>query len=220
MALGCLLWWMHAPALALPLFLLASAWHFGMEDAVRAGLPERLARGLGPIAIPALFHAAAYAAIVAEAGGGRPLPPMLLTGLVIAGGLAAALLLALAWRRRDRRLALGVVALAALPPLVGFSAGFLILHALPQTEARRRLMGCATTAAYMRAVAPVLAAAFVLAGVAGALLLRHHAGLEAAFAGMAALAVPHLLVTPWFAREGAGRGAPLLLPAIGRPAGR
>ena len=44
---------------------------------------------------------------------------------------------ALAWQRRDRHLAGGVAALLLMPPLIGFTLGFLILHALPQTTERR-----------------------------------------------------------------------------------
>jgi hypothetical protein len=45
-----LLWWTTEPAAALPAFLVASAVHFGMEDAPQGLLYERVARGVGLIA--------------------------------------------------------------------------------------------------------------------------------------------------------------------------
>jgi Brp/Blh family beta-carotene 15,15'-monooxygenase len=206
-SLACLWWWTAEPAVALPLFLLASAIHFALEDAPSGTLVERVARGASLIAAPAVIHAAPLRALLVVAGGPEPLVPTLVAGLALTGAVTAAALLVLAARRRDARLAWGTLALLIFPPLIGFSLGFLILHALPQTAVRQERIGCATTVDYVRTVAPILLLAFVLAGVVGAVLLRVDAsGVRALFAAIAALAVPHLLVTPWFAgKTGAAR---------------
>ncbi len=199
-SLACLWWWTTEPAVALPLFLLASAIHFALEDAPSGTLGERVARGASLIAAPAVIHVGSLRDLLIIAGGPDALVPMLVTGLMITGAVTSAALLILAARRQDARLAAGILALLLFPPLIGFSLGFLILHALPQTDMRRAQMGCATIADYVRAVAPILLLAFVLAGLVAAVLLRVDAtGVRALFAAIAALAVPHLLVTPWFA---------------------
>jgi len=201
-SLACLWWWTAQPAVALPLFLLASAIHFALEDAPSGTLTERAARGVSLIATPAVVHSTELRELLVIAGGPDALVPGLVTAMTLIGGVTAGGLMVLAWQRRDMRLALGTLTLLAFPPLIGFSLGFLILHALPQTAIRQERIGCRTTAGYVRAVAPILLLAFVLAGVVGALLLRVDAsGVRALFAAIAALAVPHLLVTPWFSGE-------------------
>jgi FtsH-binding integral membrane protein len=131
--------------------------------------------------------------------------------LAIAGAVALALLLVLAWQRRDVHLAGGVIALLILPPLVGFTLGFLILHAMPQTAERRARLGHADTMSYLRTVAPVFGGAIVLASVVAGLLLHFDpSGVRGLFAGIAALAVPHLVVTPWFEGQFVRRRAALI----------
>jgi len=203
-SLFTLLWWTADPAIALPAFLLASAVHFGMEDAPDGTLSERIARGAVLIAAPATLHVAGYAALLQTAGGPSSLIPGITPIIAVAGGGYAIMLLVWAWRRHDLRLAGGVMALLLLPPLIGFTLGFLILHALPQTVERRDRLGCASTIAYLRTVASIFAVAVLLAGMVAVLLLRFDpSGVRGLFAGIAALAVPHLLVTPWFERRSA-----------------
>jgi Brp/Blh family beta-carotene 15,15'-monooxygenase len=199
----CLIWWMAAPAVALPAFLLASALHFALEDAPADRPFERIARGTSLVATPATLHAPALAAILHLAGlSDRVAPPVVLL-LAMAGGAAAAALLGWGIVRRDTRLLVGTGALLVLPPLVGFSLGFLILHAAPQTSERRVRLGCATLTDYLRRVWPILGAAAIIVAGVGALVLRWDpSGVRSLFAGIAALAMPHLLVTPWFERSG------------------
>lgn len=198
-SLVTLLWWTTDPAAALPAFLVASAVHFGIEDAPNGALSERLARGVALVAGPAMLHAAGYAALLRTAGGASSMLGTYTPILAAAGGAAVILLLILAWQRRELRLAGGVAALVVLPPLVGFTLGFLILHAMPQTIERRDRLGYANTMFYLRAVASVFGGAILLAAVVAGLLLHFDpSGVRGLFAGIAALAVPHLLVTPWF----------------------
>ena len=197
-SLICLAWWTGYPQVALPLFLIASAIHFGVEDAPDGSLWERVARGLFLVTTPAVLHQQGYGIILSFAAGNE-IAPLALSMASIMGGVAAAFVLALALQRRDGHLLIGTGALLILPPLVGFSVGFLVLHALPQTDIRRAEIGCASYRAYVRAVAPILLAAIIIAASVGALFFyREGTGIRALFAGIAALAMPHLLVTPWF----------------------
>jgi Brp/Blh family beta-carotene 15,15'-monooxygenase len=193
----CLWWWVADPAIALPAFLIASAVHFGLEDASEDRPFERIARGISLVTTPATLHLGALADILRLAGTTSAVA--MAATMAIAGGAASAWLLACAVRRQDARLLTGTVSLLVLPPLIGFSVGFLMLHAVPQTIERRIRLGCFTTAAYLRATAQVLVAALVLVALTGGLLLRcDPSGVRPLFAGIAALAVPHLLITPWF----------------------
>lgn len=198
-SLSTLIWWISDPAIALPAFLLASAIHFGIEDARDGTAAERVARGAALILAPAALHSANYASLLRLAGGSASTLAALTPMLAIIGGLAGTALLLLAWRRRDLHLALGTGALLLLPPLIGFTIGFLVLHALPQTTERRDRLGCNSTLVYLRTVMPIFVAAVLLAGIVAGLLLQFDpSGVRGLFAGIAALAVPHLLVTPWF----------------------
>jgi Brp/Blh family beta-carotene 15,15'-monooxygenase len=214
-SLATLLWWAGDPAVALPAFLIASAVHFGLEDAPNGAWFERIARGTAMIAAPATLHTASYAALLQTAGGPSSGLAHVTTLLAVAGAGAGIVLLAMAWARRDLRLADGVMALVILPPLIGFTLGFLVLHALPQTTERRDRLGCSSTMSYLVTVAPVFVGAVLLAGVVAALLLHFDpSGVRGLFAGIAALAVPHLLVTPWFEGHTMPRRA-VLVPEIG-----
>jgi beta-carotene 15,15'-dioxygenase len=197
-----LLWWTADPSVALPLFLAASAVHFGIEDVPKGPLAERIARGTALVAGPATLHSSGYAALLRTAGGPSSALPTYVPALAAIGGAAVAMSLAFAWQKRDLRTAGGLAALIVLPPLIGFTLSFLILHALPQTVQRRDRLGCATTSSYLRTVAPVFLAALMMSGLVAVLLLRFDpSGVRGLFAGIAALAVPHLLVTPWFEKE-------------------
>ena len=203
---ACLAWWVASPAVALPLFFLASAVHFGLEDAPADRPGERITRGALMVAGPAVLHRTTLDAILQEATGDAAFAAPLADGLAVVGGAALAAALAIAVRRRDAVLVAGAAALTIPPPLIGFPLGFVLLHAHPQTLARMRRLSCPDLSAYLRLTAPVLAGA-VLVGCAAAVLMRG-AGLPSLFAGLAALAMPHMLVTPWFERrpERAGPG--------------
>ncbi len=202
--LVCLWWWIVDPTIALPAFLLASAVHFGLEDAPASRSFERMARGISLVATPATLHAASLTRILHSAGVQASSLPTMVSSLAIAGGIAAGCLAIIGVARHDRRLLVGTTALLVLPPLVGFSVGFLVLHAVPQTKERRDRLQCVTTTEYLRTTAPVLAAAVTLVLIVGGLLLRWDpSGVRSLFAGIAALAMPHLLVTPYF--EGVAR---------------
>lgn len=198
----CLFWWHDDSALALPGFLLASAIHFALEDAPRGHLIERLARGIGMIAAPAALHLSQFSTILQQAGLTSAIPGSVAAGVAITGGICAAGLIVTGVRRHDGSLITGILALVVLPPFVGFSMGFLILHALPQTRLRRDQLGCDSYNGYLHATWPVLTAAILLAsGTAVMLHPADRAGIQSLFAALAALAIPHMVITPWFERR-------------------
>lgn len=200
-SLTCLLWWSLAPTVALPLFLLASAVHFAAEDSSDIPWVYRCALGIGLITIPAVFHAQDYGALLSYAAG-ISIPAPIMLALIITGSSASILLLIRATRHRDLTLSIMIAALMILPPLVSFSLGFLVLHALPQTDTRRRMMGCVTYGAYLKVTGPILLAAILLAGLVAVIFVRvEPSGVRALFACIAALAMPHLVVTPMFSRD-------------------
>lgn len=196
----CLVWWMIDPGIALPVFLVVSAVHFGLEDAPDGNVLERIARGVSLIATPATLHATSLSDILLAAGAPPHALPVTTGVLAIAGAVTGGALIAVGVRRGDWHLSGGTLALMVLPPLIGFSIGFLVLHALPQTMERKAQLGCPSMSAYLRYVGPVLVAAVILVALIGATMLsRDPSGVRPLFAAIAALAIPHLLVTPWFA---------------------
>lgn len=202
---GCLAWWTMFPAAALPLFLAASAVHFGIEDAPADAPVERMLRGVGLVAIPAVLHRADLRDLFGLAGGYSAMSTGMVDVMAGAGAIAAVGVLTIAARRSNPRLAVGTASLLLLPPLVGFSVGFLVLHAIPQTLTRQRQIGCDGVASYLRHVAPLLAGAILVVGIVGLTVLHQEtSGVRSLFAAVAALAAPHLLITPLFERKPSG----------------
>ncbi len=205
----CLLWWTMFPAAALPLFLAASAIHFGLEDAPANAPVERVLRGVGLVAIPAVLHRVDLRDLLDLAGGHSPMTAVMVDIMAGAGAIAAVGVLSIAAHRSDLRLAVGTTSLLLLPPLVGFSVGFLVLHAIPQALARQREIGCDAMASYLRQVAPLLVGAILVVGIIGLIMLHQEAsGVRSLFAAIAALAAPHLLITPLFERMSSGPAVP------------
>lgn len=193
-------WWVADPAIALPLFLIISAVHFGLEDAPHGSVLERVARGVSLIATPATLHVASLSNILLAAGAPEGVSSIMAGSLAVSGAIAGGALVILGIQRSDMRLLFGKAALLLLPPLVGFSVGFLVLHALPQTIERKVQLRCSSIASYLRAVSPVLGAAVLLVALIGITMLSWDpTGVRPLFAAIAALAIPHLLITPWFA---------------------
>lgn len=205
----CLLWWTMFPAAALPLFLAASAVHFGLEDAPADAPVERMLRGVGLVAIPAVLHRVDLRDLLDLAGGHSPIATVMVGIMAGTGAIAAVGVLTIAAHRSDLRLAVGTASLLLLPPLIGFSVGFLVLHAIPQTLVRQRQIGCDGMASYLRQVAPLLAGAILVVCIIGVMVLHQEAsGVRSLFAAVAALAAPHLLITPLFERMSSGPAVP------------
>ena len=199
--------WSLAPTAALSTFLLLSAVHFAWDGAPPERPLERAAHGMLLVAGPALLHRVAVARLFAMLTSHAAAAAWLVDAMGAAAlvGVAAA-----GWcvvrDRRDRpaealRLAVGGVLLIVLPPLLGFASGFVLLHAGPQLAERMRATGCRTLWRYLRLTAPVLAGSGVVIAAAAWLFADRPApALSGLFALLAALALPHMLVTPLFAR--------------------
>jgi Brp/Blh family beta-carotene 15,15'-monooxygenase len=201
-AVGYLLLWQVAGAVALVAFLLMSIWHFVHEDDVFAHRHEQVALGVFIVGGPAVLHAEAVGRLLdlaMGAGASAGLGAGLAEALAVGGALAAAVLALTAWWARDGRLAVTLLLIVALPPLVGFALGFFLLHAAPQTLVRQRLLGAGRLGTYVRRIWPVLLAALGFAVVAGwVFVVQEQTGIRSLFAVLAAFALPHMVVLPRF----------------------
>ncbi|WP_416356099.1 Brp/Blh family beta-carotene 15,15'-dioxygenase [Aureimonas phyllosphaerae] len=218
-AAGAMLaFWQASPGVALAAFLLLSAAHFAIDDvdarSWRNRVVERFARGLMPITLPALLHEDALAQLF----GLLSTPQDGITLARLAGWLAPLILLAAVGaafsrvRHRDREgaaeIALGAMALIVFSPLVGFALVFALIHSHGETRERMQRLGLPTLSSYLRACAPtLLGAAVFFAGLALWLSQSPAPALGSIFIGLAALTVPHMLVTPLFTRDGTAGGA-------------
>ncbi len=208
-----LLFWHARPGAALAAFLALSALHFASDDVADGWrIAERAARGLMPVTLSALLHAELLAHLFATLStprGGAALAKvaLLLAGPVLALAVLAAILrLAKGEHGPALELVLIAAALVLFPPLVGFALVFALVHSRGQTRARMAALGLPTLRAYLAACAPTLLGAAVLFGALAVALASGQApALGALFIGLAALTVPHMLVTPLFARRVQGR---------------
>ncbi len=133
-----LICWQVAPCATLLAFLLASAWHFGSEDAAPCGGGlEILVRGGLPIVLPLLVHPAATLALL----GTMARVTLVLAGweravgqgwLVLATLWIAAAVAGGHWRRLGEPLLLAMP-FVALPPLPAFVIYFVCVHAPAHT---------------------------------------------------------------------------------------
>lgn len=201
-----LLLWHAAPGPTLAAFLALSALHFAIDD-VPDGLrlAERVARGLMPVTLPALFHTHGLAQLFAALSTSASGQTLAKFALVLAPLVLALVLIAIVLRLRDgdRTSALELMliagALLTFSPLVGFALVFALVHSRGQTRERMATLHLPTLRAYLLACAPTLLGAAVLFGSLAALFASGQApALSVVFIGLAALTVPHMLVTPLF----------------------
>jgi Brp/Blh family beta-carotene 15,15'-monooxygenase len=203
------IWWL-LPLPSLILFLLLSVQHFGAGDAEDAfGV---IVHGSLPIVVPAAMHPDAVGELFALLTGGdadgwqlalRTAQPTLLAGTLLA-------VVARLWIRRagprGELLELITVAMAGalLPPLLSFALYFCVWHApRHMLLVAHELWPGATSRGLARfavAAMPMSVVSLTVGGAAVAMLSDQPAGVEerwlqVAFIGLAALTVPHLLVT-------------------------
>ncbi len=204
-AAGVLGLWLAAPAAALTAFLVYSAAHFAGDWRDALAWPARLAAGAAVVALPAGRHEAAVAdlfAVLAPADAAAALAAGLHAVAPIAA--VAALGLAVAARRPGVVLELATLVLLALavPPLVYFAVYFCGLHSprhFVETLARLELGWWRGVAAAV----PLTLTTLVLAAVAAALVAARGdapdvVALKTVFVGLAALAVPHMVLVERF----------------------
>lgn len=206
-----LLSWRLAPVPTLAAFLVASVWHFGLEDAPGAPL-EAAVRGGLPIALAVLAHPAATTAVFAAiAATPLPQPPEWLWNASLLW-LALAITWAgrMALRRQWRSLAvpaLLAVVFVALPPLTAFAIYFVCVHAPAHTAALIRDQARAPRVVDGRSAILLSLPLTALTLLIGAVLWPLYTGalpqrlLCLTIQGLAALTLPHMLLDIWLTRH-------------------
>ena len=207
-----LLAWHQVPGPTLAAFLLASAWHFGTEDAEAGNGLEVIVRGGLPVAMPALTHPEATAAVFRTVAG-APLPqlPDWLWAAAMAWlALAAVWVGHAALRRRGRLLAVpGLLAgvFAVLPPLTAFAIYFVGVHAPTHTAALIRNPVRAPRVRDERSAVLLALPITALTLLIGVALWPLYGGavpdrlLALTLQGLAALTLPHMLLDAALARH-------------------
>lgn len=225
-ALAVLALWALWPAGLLLVFLALAVAHFGAEDVGASGpvLPGRAGaaleaglRGAVPVALPVLVHAGETAALFAALLPGvdartvaSAFPPLAGPGAVYPAALGALALWALGRGRLPlaAELAALVAAFVVLPPLLAFAVYFCLWHAPRHTLGQAARLAPGDPAAGLRRIArTALPVTLATIGLAGAVFILRPTGLEAEtaglrviFLGLAALTVPHIVLTAIEAR--------------------
>ncbi len=214
--------WIRVPTLSLTLFLIMSALHFGLSDGDHDkpfgskpfGLLESLARGSAVIALPAAFHSDAVIMIfsqLAPLATAQALTTAWSLGAVPCIGILIGVSFydvyaqnALAILRMAERLAL-ISLFLFVPPLLAFAIYFAGLHA------PRHILRLLEDAAFYsiwrgflfsKLVIPVVLATGVTIGIAVWIIWQRHfilplheAIIPVIFVGLAALTVPHSILS-------------------------
>lgn len=196
--------WFHAPLAALLMFLLVAAVHFGEDWQMLDEPLLRVAAGIAVIAAPTIGHPAEVSALFVAMSDPRA---AILAQIVIAAAPVALLVtsvgIIMAWRDGSRAwagaMALCLALLLTLPPVAGFTLFFVFLHS-PRHLAQTRAVLWAMAPAQWLGTGALLSGAAIL----GWWCLQRLAPspLDApmaaqAFQLLAAVAVPHLLLSRW-----------------------
>jgi len=216
--------WMIAPVTTLALFLAGSVLHFGLGDTEDGFLPLRVPRSLGivtygalPILLPIALHPGDASPVLAAMAGSDPAVMQGVLGgaiwLLPAWAVAFGWILHAAWREGlglSERIAT-VVGFVLLPPVLAFGLYFCLGHSVRHVLrlGAWRDPCQSKVAAVWLATLMLPASAVCAAGLAGLAWLDDDAttGLLApAFQIIAALTLPHLVVTTWL--EPASSGDP------------
>jgi len=217
LGLAGLVWlgWAEAPQTTLVLFLMASVIHFGIGDLTAAGgrtpaqiLTAILARGALPILLPIAAHPSAVAPVLAALAGGRTdLAAAIVTWsywLLLPWALALLLYWITTASRADRLEILTLcAAFVLLPPILAFALYFCLCHSVRHLLRLADMMSpiCPRSAAAqtLRIGLPAIAVCLL----AAPLLFLHSVsnGLVPLFQLLAALTLPHMVVTLWLEGE-------------------
>lgn len=208
LALLMSLLWSAAPLLALAVFLVIAAVHFGEDWAMLEEPLLRVAAGLAVIAAPAMSHQADVAALFIEMSD----PRAVILAQVITAAAPVTLLVtsvgvAVAWSDGNRAWAAAMASCLAmlilLPPVIAFALFFVFLHSPRHLAQARHILRTMSTARW-------LTTGVLLSGGAifGWIAVQRIAGLEpwrhitpSAFQLLASVAVPHLLLSRWLERR-------------------
>ena len=199
---ACIAGWLAAPNLALCIFLLISAVHFGSDWGCRGSAWGRTAYGACIVSVPALRHAEAVRQIYGELGATAASGIVHVSSLVAIAAVTVAFVsligqIRLRWQD-CLELTVIVLGALALPPLAFFTCYFCLLHSPRHLLAAAGEVGLRSLPAIAAAVAPMVVATLLLAALVWRFLpaknLTGHV-LEIVFIGLAALTVPHMFLT-------------------------
>jgi Brp/Blh family beta-carotene 15,15'-monooxygenase len=215
LAAAVVVFWIWQPALALGLFLLLSAVHFGYGDATGATAVSRMVQiaAHGGVAVfgISLFHLQQVTPLFAALTGGDVAVAVLmaelfpLTMIPVAGLYLICAIREAALRPRLVELALLCLLLSIVPPLVGFALYFCVIHTGRHMQhIWQHLRGRATPRHILGE-----AALFTVASWAGGVMiwLWLDSGnvsqdlLQVIFIGLAALTVPHMILVDGMLRR-------------------
>lgn len=198
----CAVGWIAYPNIALTLFLAISALHFGTDWQERGSYWGRAAYGACVVTVPTLHHAEIVSQIYQTLGATVADEIVRASQVVAWFAIAAALLsllpqLRLRWRDLLELLVI-LIGGVALPPLVFFVCYFCLLHSPRHLLETAREVGLRRPRAILTAVTPTVGAALVFAALLWRFLPAHESSgriLQIVFIGLAALTVPHMLLT-------------------------
>ena len=199
--------WIIAPSIALAAFLIYSALHFSDDWRAEVGLWQSLPLGISVIALPALVFqsdvAVLFGFLIPEPT--ATLFAALLHNIAIAAIIASALCLLVNLRHAPWvavEYALLVATALVTPPLIYFVIYFCALHSPRHFLLTADQLGLTPLQA-LRAASPILVATLAMTAL-GAIVLAvftpafDQATLQIVFIGLAALTVPHMLLTAVF----------------------
>lgn len=201
LAAACAFGWLAFPDVALCVFLMASALHFGSDWQGRAKAWGQAAYGFCVISISTLRHAPEVRQIFSALGATASTP--IVSGLrAVAGFAILCAVISLLWRSRRRtldgiELAVIIVSGLALPPLLFFVCYFCLLHSPRHLLLTARQLGLQGAVRILAATAPLVLVTLALAGLLWRFLPASDATshlLQITFIGLAALTAPHMLL--------------------------
>jgi Brp/Blh family beta-carotene 15,15'-monooxygenase len=203
-AIAMALLWLTLPLLALVLFLAIAAVHFGEDWQMLEEPLLRIAAGAAVIAAPAVSHPAQVAELFVAMSDERAA----LVAQIIGAAAPVTLLvtvvgISVAWRNGNRAwataMALCLLILFLAPPVIGFALFFVFLHSPLHLDRARSLLSDMSRPRWL-ATGALLSGATILGWIALRFLLpsRIDENLTSqAFQLLAAVAVPHLILSRW-----------------------
>ena len=207
LAIAVVVLWIIAPSIALAAFLIYSALHFSDDWRAEVGLWQSLLLGISVIALPALVYqfdvVVLFGFLIPEPT--ATLFAALLHKTAIAAIIASALCLVVNLRRAPWVMveyALLVATALVSPPLMYFVIYFCLLHS-PRHFLLTADQLDLTPLQALRAAWPILVATLAMTAL-GAMVLAvftpafDQATLQIVFIGLAAVTVPHMLLTAVF----------------------
>jgi len=200
--------WALVPLAALVVFLVIAAVHFGEDWSMLDEPLLRVAAGAAVIGAATIGHPAAVSALfVAMSDSRATLVAQLVTAAAPVALLVTAVGIVVAWHSGSRQwaaaMALCLVLLIALPPVAGFALFFVFLHSPRHLVQTRSVLNDLTVTQWIGTGASLSGLAILgwwgLQGVPRAHVAP--ALVAQAFQLLAAVAVPHLMLSCWLARR-------------------